>query len=145
MVESDTIKLLRECNAGVKMGVSSIEEVLPKVKNEKLKELLLDNKLKHEDIGGRTSQILLDYSDEGKEPNPMAKGMSWIKTNFKTAMADDIDKTVAKLITEGCDMGVNSLCEYLNKYKAAEEKVKDLTKELVRLEEDLTHSLREFL
>ena len=39
MVESDTIKLLRECNAGVKMGVSSIEEVLPKVKNEKLKEL----------------------------------------------------------------------------------------------------------
>ena len=113
--------------------------------DEKLKELLLDNKLKHEDIGGRTSQILLDYSDEGKEPNPMAKGMSWIKTNFKTAMADDIDKTVAKLITEGCDMGVNSLCEYLNKYKAAEEKVKDLTKELVRLEEDLAHSLREFL
>jgi len=29
MIEQDTIKLLRECDAGVKMGVASIEDVLP--------------------------------------------------------------------------------------------------------------------
>ena len=28
MIEQDTIKLLRECDAGIKMGVSSIDEVL---------------------------------------------------------------------------------------------------------------------
>ena len=28
MIEPDTIKLLRECDAGIKMGISSIEEVL---------------------------------------------------------------------------------------------------------------------
>lgn len=28
MIEKDTIKLLRECDAGVKMGVSSIDDVL---------------------------------------------------------------------------------------------------------------------
>lgn len=145
MVEEDTIKLLRECNAGIKMGVSSIGEVLPKVQNEKLKKLLLDNKLEHEKLGGETSQILLDYSDEGKEPNIMAKGMSWIKTNVMVNMADNTDKAIAKLITDGCNMGINSLCEYLNKYQAAEEKVKTLTKHLIRLEEDLVHSLREYL
>ena len=32
MVEQDTIRLLRECDAGVKMGVSSIEDVLDNVK-----------------------------------------------------------------------------------------------------------------
>lgn len=32
MIEEDTIKLLRECNSGIKMGVSSIDDVLPKVK-----------------------------------------------------------------------------------------------------------------
>ena len=32
MVNQDTIKLLRECDAGVKMGVSSIEDVLDNVK-----------------------------------------------------------------------------------------------------------------
>ena len=37
MVEQDTIKLLRECDAGVKMGISSLEDVIPHVKSEKLK------------------------------------------------------------------------------------------------------------
>ena len=145
MDEQDTIKLLRECDAGVKMGISSIDDVLKYVKSERLRKDLSDNREEHCKLDKDLQELLDQYHDDGKEPNPMAKGMSWIKTNFKTAMADDIDKTVAKLITEGCDMGVNSLCEYLNKYKAAEEKVKDLTKELVRLEEDLAHSLREFL
>ena len=37
MVEQDTIKLLRECDAAVKMGVSSIEDVLGYVNSDKLK------------------------------------------------------------------------------------------------------------
>ena len=34
MAHPDTIKLLQECDAGTKMGVSSIDEVLEKVKEE---------------------------------------------------------------------------------------------------------------
>lgn len=33
MIEQDTIRLLRECDAGIKMGVSSIDEVLEYVSN----------------------------------------------------------------------------------------------------------------
>ena len=40
MNESDTIKLLRECDAGAKMAVSSIDEVLEKVSGPGLKQLL---------------------------------------------------------------------------------------------------------
>ena len=42
MIEQDTIKLLRECDAGVKMGASSIHNVLQYVHSEKLKQLLSD-------------------------------------------------------------------------------------------------------
>lgn len=144
MVEPDTIKLLRECNAGIKMGVSSIDEVLHAVKDERLKKLLTANKQEHEKLGGETTQMLNDYSDDGKEPNPIAKGMSWMKVNMKLGM-DNSDATVADLITDGCNMGVKSLSRYLNQYAAAEEKVKDLTKKLIKLEEDLSVSMREFL
>ena len=144
MVEPDTIKLLRECNAGIKMGVSSIDEVLHAVKDERLKKLLTDNKQEHEKLGGETTQMLNDYSDDGKEPNPIAKGMSWMKVNMKLGM-DNSDATVADLITDGCNMGVKSLSRYLNQYAAAEEKGKDLTKKLIKLEEDLSVSMREFL
>ena len=42
MVEPDTIKLLRECDAGIKMGISSIEEVLEYVHEKKLYQCLSD-------------------------------------------------------------------------------------------------------
>ena len=37
MIEQDTVKLLRECDAGIKMGISSIGDVLGYVKDEKLR------------------------------------------------------------------------------------------------------------
>lgn len=144
MIEQDTIKLLRECDAGIKMGVSSIDDVMNYTKDEKLRGILRDNHEEHEKLD-REVQTLLDvYKDEGKEPNPMAKGMSWIKTNVKLVV-DESDCTIADLITDGCNMGVKSLNKYLNKYKAADEKSKDICKRLINLEEDLIIQMRQFL
>ena len=50
MVEQDTIKLLRECDAGVKMGVSSIDDVMDHVNAEKLRDLLRECRAKHEQL-----------------------------------------------------------------------------------------------
>ena len=144
MVEQDTIKLLRECDAGIKMGVSSIKDVLGYVHAEGLKKRLEECKTEHEALD-KELQVLLDrYHDEGKEPNPMAKGMSWVKTNVKLAM-DESDATIADLMTDGCNMGVKSLHKYLNQYKAADEASKDITKRLIDLEEKLTLDIRRYL
>ena len=144
MVEQDTIRLLRECDAGVKMGVSSIDDVLKYVKDEKLKVILEDCKNDHSKLDSELQELLDKYKDEGKDPNPMAKGMSWIKTNVKLAF-NESDSTIAGLITDGCNMGVKSLNEYLNKYEAADEVSKDICKKLVNLEEELAVQIREFL
>lgn len=144
MVEQDTIRLLRECDAGVKMGISSIEDVLEYVGSEKLKTILTDCKNDHERLNEEIQTLLEKYKDEGKDPNPMAKGMSWMKTNVKLAL-NDSDSTIADLITDGCNMGVKSLNKYLNEYKAADEVSKDITKKLINLEEELAVDLRDFL
>ena len=144
MIEQDTIKLLRECDAGVKMGVSSIDEVLPHVKSEQLEKLLTQCKKEHETLDRELQGLLDRYEDEGKDPNPMAKGMSWVKTNMKLAM-NESDATIAGLMTDGCNMGVKSLNKYLNQYEAADEVSKDITKRLINLEEELTVDIRQFL
>ena len=41
MIESDTIKLLRECDAGIKMGIVSIAEILDDVKDGQLEKMLV--------------------------------------------------------------------------------------------------------
>ena len=55
------------------------------------------------------------------------------------------DQTIADLMTDGCNMGVKSLNKYLNQYKAADEKSKDITKKLSDLEEKLVVEIRKFL
>lgn len=144
MVEQDTIKLLRECDAGVKMGVASIEDVLDNVRAEEMKKLLAACKAEHDKLETEIRGLLEKYHDDGKEPNPMAKGMSWMKTNMKLAM-NESDATIADLMTDGCNMGVKSLNMYLNQYKAADEVSKDIAKRLINLEEKLAIDLRKYL
>ncbi|MBP3284258.1 MAG: hypothetical protein J6M02_02020 [Clostridia bacterium] len=144
MIEDDTIQLLKECNAGVKMGVASIDEVLPHVKNDTLRQRLVDCKTEHENLGEETKNLLNQYHDSGKEPNPFASMMSSMKTNTKL-LAAPTDETISDLITDGCNMGVKSLNRYLNEYEAAEEKAKDITKRLINLEEKLAIDIRNYL
>lgn len=144
MVEQDTIRLLRECDAGIKMGISSIGDVLDYVKADSLKRKLTECKRDHEVLEQELRTLLNRYQDEGKEPNPMAKGMSWIKTNVKLAV-NESDGTIADLMTDGCDMGVKSLSKYLNQYQAADETSKNIAKRLIGLEEQLSADLRKFL
>lgn len=144
MTEPDTIKLLRECDAGIKMGTASIGEVLEKTTNEKLKKLLETCKEGHEKLKEEIQNKLEQCHDTGKDPNPMAPGMSWMKTNVKLAM-DESDATIADLITDGCNMGVKSLSRYLNQYQAADEETKDIAKKLIKQEEELSIHMRSFL
>ena len=144
MIEQDTIKLLRECDAGIKMGVSSIEDVLDNVQAKNLKQRLTECKTSHEQLDRELQGLLDRYHDDGKDPNPMAKGMSWIKTNVKLAL-DQSDAVIADLMTDGCNMGVKSLNKYLNQYEAADEVSKDITKRLIHLEAQLAVDLRPYL
>ena len=144
MVQQDTIKLLRECDAGIKMGVASIDDVLGHVQSGDFRNHLNRCKREHDALKSEIQTLLDRYHDDGKDPNPIAKGMSWMKTNMKLGM-EDSDRVVADLMTDGCNMGVKSLSKYLNQYKAADEQSKDITKRLIKLEAQLTEDIRQYL
>ena len=144
MIEQDTVRLLRECDAGITMGIDSIEDVLGRVRSTDLREMLVNCQREHQKLRAEVEQLLDRYQDDGKSPNPIAKGMSWMKTNMKMTV-EGSDATVADLMTDGCNMGVKSLNKYLNQYKAADEKSKDIAKRLIDLEHQLTLDLRRFL
>ena len=144
MANADTIHLLQECDAGTKMGISSIDEVLEKVQDEKIKKLLSESKSHHEKLEEDIKRLLEQMGAGEKEPNLLAKGMSWMKTNMKLGM-DESDATVADLITDGCDMGVKTLYRYLNQYKDAEREAVDLAKRLIDIEAKLETELRKYL
>lgn len=144
MDNNDTICLLKECDAGTKMAVSSIDEVLGKVQSADMKQLLTESKSHHEKVCGEIHSILSRHQWEEKDPNPVAKGMSWLKTNVKLSM-DASDATIANLLTDGCNMGVKSLHKYLNEYSEADHSSRDICNRLVDIEEQLCRDLKSYL
>lgn len=142
--DGDTVKLLKECDSGIQMGISAINDVINDVKCSSFRSLLNESRDHHEMLQNEVNQLLDKHNDDGKSPNSMAKGMSWMKTNVKMAV-DNSDNTVADLITDGCNMGVKSLSRYLNQYQSADNISRDITERLIKIEDKLAADIRPFL
>lgn len=144
MENEDTIRLLRECSAGVKMGVSTIDEMLPHIKNPKFKDVLYSSKTTHEKLYSEISEYLHKYDVDKKDPPIIASSMAKMKAHMEVAMHNS-DKTIADIITDGCNTGVKSLTRYLNEYGTANENVRHIAKRLIDSEEKLIESIKDYL
>ena len=144
MIEHDTIELLRECDAGIQMGIGAIDEVKDHVFSGEFKTQLDNYQREYAQLQNEIQGLLHEYHDEGKDPNPLAKAMSWLKTNV-TLTVKESDATIADLITDGCNMGVKSLNKYLNQYRAADDRAIDITKRLIELQDKQLKEIRKYL
>lgn len=142
-MENDSVKLLKECNSGIKMGVNALERVIPHTKSKGLKQILNASKDEHATLGDETHRLLLRKGGETKDPHPVARVMSDMKIRAK--MLSPNEHIIADIMTDGCDMGIKSVNKYKNRYKKADEETKDLANRLVALERRLEESLREYL
>ena len=141
---NDTVKLLRECNAGIKMGKSAIDKVIPRVKASDLRTVLNECKSTHAELGDKTHSLLLRHRADTKDAHPIAKMMSDAKICTMMVVGEG-DRTIADVMTDGCNMGVKSLSRYLNKYKGASPEAKDIARKLISSELELSEKLRGFL
>ena len=141
---NDTEKLLRECNSGIKMGVDSINHVLPYVKSKELMKVLNACKDKHAALGDETHEALISANMDTKNPHPVAKIMADLSTRMKITM-NKSDNEIASIMTDGCNMGIKSLYKYLNQYEGADKKSKDITNRLISIEQELRTDMRSFL
>ncbi len=140
----DTVKLLKECDAGVKTAVNSIDEILSDIKSEDLRRIMDDSRLKHQSLGDEIHEELKSVDEKGKDPSPISRAMSWMKINFKMTEKPS-DATIAELMYDGCSMGVKSLAKYLNRYGAADSASKGYAKHLIEIEDTLMSDLRTFM
>ena len=95
-------------------------------------------------LGREINAMLEEKHASGKEPSMIAEAMSKIKIGEKM-MVNDGDETTAKLMYDGCTMGVEKLSEYINMYPKAEPKAKNAAEKLIKCEQRLADALRQYL
>lgn len=140
----DTIELLKQCDAGCKMAIDSMKQIGKFVTDDKLNTLIKKYNADHIKMEEDIHRALNNIGAEGGEPNPIAKASSWIQSEVKMMMKGD-SKQAASLLTDGCNMGVKSLCEYKNSYKAADDKSVSICEKLCDIETKMAEDLQEFL
>ena len=143
-MSEDTIKLLKECDAGCKMATDSIAQVEKYVEKEALKKLLDQYQKKHEKLKEEITEQLQKFQKEEQEPDKLASAFAWITTEMKLLMKDNSHQ-IAKIMMDGCNMGIQSVSEYLNQYPQASQESKSLAKKLVKTEEMFMKELKKFL
>ena len=143
-VSQDTIELLKECDAGCKMAMDSMEQIGRFVTDDQLKTVIQKYNNDHIKMEEDIHRMLNNHGAEGQEPNPMAKVSSWMQSQVKMMIKGD-SKQAASLLTDGCNMGVKSLCEYKNSYKAADEKSVAMCEKLCDMETRMAADLQRFL
>jgi len=74
----------------------------------------------------------------------MATAMSWVSTEMKMMMRDD-DKQVAKIMTDGCNMGIKTIVGYKNDCSGASKSSMKVAEDLVKMEEKFREELKAFL
>ena len=141
---SQTVELLKECYSGCKMAINSMEQIMDYVRDEKQMEMIHSYEKKHEQLEKRIGEQLMLNGAKEEEPGIMASAMSWVTTEVKMAMHPDSSQ-VAKLMMDGCNMGIQSIAGYMNQYINASRESKELARELLKVEESMMKDIRQFL
>lgn len=141
---NDTIKLLKECDSGLVMAISSLEHVKPEAKADNFTNMLDKYYKNHIKIKKDIDRKLSAYNASEKDANPLAEAMSNMKTDLKLTL-NHTDNEIADLMIDGCNMGIKSVSKYMNQYSNAKQDIMQLANDIVVLEQNFSNELRQYL
>ena len=143
-MNDDTKNLLKECNAGTKMVVETLNQILPSVHDPDFKKSLEKYRNAHVSFGDKLHSLANKGGEPAGKLGPIEKLSARIMTGMKL-MLDDSDKKIASMLTDGCNMGIKSLSAYLNQYTKANHTSREIAGNIIRLEESMSEDLRQYL
>lgn len=143
-MEKQDIELLKECSSGCEMAVKSIEQVMEYTEDDKLYQLLDNYDKKHKELDEEITNILHEDGESSKEPGIMATAMAWANIELKMLVEMD-NHQIAKIMMDGCNMGIQKISEVINKYKNTDTGAEKLAKKLVKIEEDFMEDLKAYI
>lgn len=141
--QNDNIIFLNLIYQNAQMGLIGIDTVLKKVENEKLANLIDEQRKEYENICNETSKILIKYGAKEEEISKLKEISSKIMSEAMTINSDDTK--IAKLMMSGNEKGVIEITEKLNTYQDGDDEIIALANKLLATEEHNRDELKDFL
>ena len=143
-MDANTVELLKECSRGCQMAMESVKKMREYAEDPRLNSLLEAYGEKHRSLERSIKEELAKYDEEEGEPAKMAEAMAGGMMRMKMMLHPD-DTQEAKIMMDGCNMGIQSVSGYLNRYPDASDRSQKLAKELIRIEEEFMQEMKGFV
>lgn len=143
-MEKHTVALLTECEAGLKMAISSMEQTLPRISDVGFKLMFQDYYLKHCKLQEECERLLKELENQENQYEKNPSKVAQLMSGLKNAKCDDIAE-VADFYTDGCNRGMKSVGKYLNRYMQASEESIALARKIIKIEQHFMEDLRAYL
>ncbi len=135
-MNEDTIQLLKEIDSGCFMAINSLHQMEEYDMSKEQHDVLTRYVGRHDDIQKEASLLLHRNNETDKQPGMMASAMSWLTTEMKMMMHNEASQ-IAKIMMNGCNMGIQTIKENITKYKTASEEAVKLAQKLIKVEEEM--------
>lgn len=143
-MDEQTRKLLEECSIGCKMAVNSLDQITGYIKDSDLKKLVENYISRHKDLEAEAVKALQNSGNDAKDPGALSSVFAWFTTEMKLTFNDD-NTRIAKLLMDGCNMGIQTLGERMNTLNQADSSALALARKIIKAEQDLMKELQAFL
>ena len=146
MQAKSTAELLNVVHKNVKMASDSILNVMPKVKNEKLKSDMTVQLSAFEAFASRAAKLLAEEGAKPEEEGTVSKLSAKWGTMLNT-MIDSTTSHLAQMMIEGATMGVNELTHELRRAESARasESTLRLMRDVCAYEEQIIEEMKAYL
>ena len=136
--------ILNQINQGIKMGMDSISNVSEKVQDSRLKDELLFQYDKYNEILNEVNNELTNYDNFPKDLNPMQKAMGWMGVELNTLTYKSNSK-IAELMIQGTNMGIIEGVKLLNHNPDTEQPIKDILNKFINFQQNNVEQLKKYL
>ena len=143
-VKSRTAELAQAVYKNVKMASESILNVMPKVKDEKLKSDMTVQLSAFEAFASRAAKLLADEGAKPEEEGLLTKmGAKW--GTMMNTMRDSTSTHLAEMLVEGATMGVNDMLKQMREAENSSvgESALRLARDVCAYEEKIVRDMRE--
>jgi len=141
-----TAEVLQSIYKNVKMASDSILNLMPKVKDAKLKSDLTVELSAFDAFASRTAKLLAEEGVKPEEEGIISKTMAKWGTMMDT-MRDSTSTHLAEMMVEGATMGVNDMLRILREAENsnASEKALRLARDVCEFEEKVVEDMKAYL
>ena len=142
-MEYDTIKLLDECSSGCRIALSSMKQLQRNITNPHFRKLVEGYITSHTKLKNESDALLGEKGRNAKEPSPGTAFFSWSMAEIKMILKKG-DSQIARLMMDGCSMGIQTLSHAINQYPHASQESFSLADCIIKKEEDFLEEVKQF-